>query len=129
MVLGNFFLLCELDKDQVFEWFMEMYIDAYEWVMFANVYGMSQYSYPEMMTKPYISSSNYILKMSHYKKGEWSEIWDGLYWRFIYKNKAKFSDNPRMSLMISLLDRMDQKNLENHIKRADKFLKELNRKD
>jgi deoxyribodipyrimidine photolyase-related protein len=82
-----------------------------------------------MMTKPYISSSNYILKMSHYKKGEWSEIWDGLYWRFIYKNKAKFSDNPRMSLMISLLDRMDQKKLENHIKRADKFLKELNRKD
>jgi len=129
MVLGNFFLLCELDKDQVFEWFMEMYIDAYEWVMFANVYGMSQYSYPEMMTKPYISSSNYILKMSHYQKGEWSEIWDGLYWRFIYKNKDKFSANPRMSLMISLLDRMDQKKLENHIKRADKFLKKLNKKD
>ncbi|MGM0499085.1 MAG: cryptochrome/photolyase family protein [Bacillota bacterium] len=126
MVLGNFFLLCELDKDQVFKWFMEMYIDAYEWVMFANVYGMSQYSYPEMMTKPYISSSNYILKMSHYKKGEWSKIWDGLYWHFISKNKDKFSDNPRMSLMLSLLDRMDQEKLKNHIKRADKFLEKLN---
>ena len=125
MVLGNFFLLCELDKDQVFKWFMEMYIDAYEWVMFANVYGMSQYSYPEMMTKPYISSSNYILKMSHYKKGEWSKIWDGLYWRFISKNKDKFSKNPRMSLMLSLLDRMDQKKLKNHIKRADKFLQKI----
>lgn len=126
MVLGNFFLLCELDKDQVFKWFMKMYIDAYEWVMFANVYGMSQYSYPEMMTKPYISSSNYILKMSHYKKGEWSKIWDGLYWHFISKNKDKFSDNPRMSLMLSLLDRMDQEKLKNHIKKADKFLEKLN---
>ncbi|SDH12197.1 cryptochrome/photolyase family protein [Halanaerobium congolense] len=126
MVLGNFFLLCELDKDQVFKWFMEMYIDAYEWVMFANVYGMSQYSYPEMMTKPYISSSNYILKMSHYKKGEWSKIWDGLYWHFISKNKDKFSDTPRMSLMLSLLDRMDQEKIKHHIKRADKFLEKLN---
>lgn len=126
MVLGNFFLLSELDKDQVFKWFMEMYIDAYEWVMYANVYGMSQYSYPEMMTKPYISSSNYILKMSHYKKEEWAEIWDALYWHFIYKNKDKFSDNPRMSLMLSLLDRMDQQKLKKHLKIAAEFLENLN---
>ena len=125
MVLGNFFLLCELDKDQVFKWFMEMFIDAYEWVMFANVYGMSQYSYPEMMTKPYISSSNYIKKMSHYKKGEWAEIWDGLYWNFIDKNKDKFSDNPRMSLMLSILDRMDQEKIEGHKKAAANYLKSL----
>ena len=125
MVLGNFFLLTELDKDQVFKWFMEMFIDAYDWVMFANVYGMSQYSYPEMMTKPYISSSNYILKMSHYHKGEWSEIWDGLYWRFIDKNRDKFTDNPRMSLMLSILDRMDQKKLQKHKKIAENYLSKL----
>lgn len=125
MVLGNFFLLCELDQDQVFKWFMELFIDAYEWVMFANVYGMSQYSYPEMMTKPYISSSNYIQKMSHYKAGEWSEIWDGLYWNFIDKNRNKFADNPRMSLMLSILDRMDQEKILKHKETADKYLKEL----
>ena len=125
MVLGNFFLLCELDKDQVFKWFMEMFIDAYEWVMFPNIYGMSQYSYPEMMTKPYISSSNYIQKMSHYKKGEWAEIWDGLYWKFIDKNRDKFADNPRMSLMLSILDRMDQEKLSEHKKAAANYLKEL----
>ncbi len=125
MVLGNFFLLTELDKDQVFKWFMEMFIDAYDWVMFANVYGMSQYSYPEMMTKPYISSSNYILKMSHYKKGEWAEIWDGLYWHFIDKNRDKFADNPRMSLMLSILDRMDQEKLQQHKEIAENYLSKL----
>ncbi len=125
MVLGNFFLLCELDKAQVFKWFMEIFIDAYEWVMFANVYGMSQYSYPEMMTKPYISSSNYIQKMSHYKKGEWAEIWDGLYWNFIDKNRDKFADNPRMSLMLSILDRMNQDKIMKHKKVAAEYLKKL----
>jgi len=126
MVLGNFFLLCELDKDRVFKWFMEMFIDAYEWVMFANVYGMSQYSYPEMMTKPYISSSNYIQKMSHYKKGEWAEVWDGLYWSFIAKNQEKFKDNPRMSLMLSILDRMDSEKIKKHKEAAAEYLADLN---
>lgn len=125
MVLGNFFLLTELDKDQVFKWFMEIFIDAYDWVMFANVYGMSQYSYSKMMTKPYISSSNYILKMSHYKKGEWAEIWDGLYWYFIDKNKDKFADNPRMALILSILNRMDKEKLKKHKTKAKNYLAEL----
>jgi deoxyribodipyrimidine photolyase-related protein len=126
MVLGNFFLLSELDQHQVFKWFMEMFIDAYEWVMFANVYGMSQYSYPEMMTKPYISSSNYIQKMSHYKTGKWAEVWDGLYWSFLDKNKDKFADNPRMSLMLSILDRMDREKLKKHRHTAADYLATLN---
>ncbi len=125
MVLGNFFLLNELDKDQVFDWFMELFIDAYEWVMAANIYGMSQYSYPEMMTKPYISSSNYILKMSHYRQGDWGVIWDGLYWRFIDKNRDKFSSNSRMGLMLSILDRMSSDKLEKHKAVADEYLKKL----
>ncbi|MFN2341189.1 MAG: cryptochrome/photolyase family protein, partial [Halanaerobium sp.] len=125
MVLGNFFLLSELDQHQVFKWFMEMFIDAYEWVMFANIYGMSQYAYPEMMTKPYISSSNYIQKMSHYKTGKWAEIWDGLYWHFIDKNRAKFKNNPRMSLMLSILDRMDKEKLKKHKETAADYLAEL----
>lgn len=93
--------------------------------MFANVYGMSQYSYPEMMTKPYISSSNYIRKMSHYKNGSWSEIWDGLYLRFLAKNKDKFANNPRMALMLSILARMDNDKLNKHKKIAAEYLKNL----
>lgn len=122
MVLGNFFLISEINKDEVYKWFMEMFIDAYEWVMVPNVYAMSQFAYTEMMTKPYISSSNYIRKMSHYQEGEWSKLWDGLYWRFLDKNKNKLADFPRMNLMISILENMDASKIENHIKKAENFL-------
>ena len=63
-------LLCEFDPDEVYRWFMELFIDAYDWVMVPNVYGMSQFADGGLMsTKPYISGSNYLIKMSDYKKG------------------------------------------------------------
>ena len=96
MVLGNFMVLCEFDPDEVYRWFMELFIDAYDWVMVPNVYGMSQFADGGLLaTKPYISSSNYILKMSNYKKGEWQETWDGLFWRFMDKHRSFFSQNPK----------------------------------
>jgi deoxyribodipyrimidine photolyase-related protein len=80
MVLGNFMLLCEFDPKKVHQWFMEMYVDAYDWVMVPNVYGMTQFADGGLMTtKPYISGSNYLMKMSDYAKGSWQEIWDGLF--------------------------------------------------
>ena len=70
MLLGNLMLLSEIHPDEVYRWFMEMFIDAYDWVMVPNVYGMSQYADGGLFTtKPYISSSNYVRKMSDYKKG------------------------------------------------------------
>jgi deoxyribodipyrimidine photolyase-related protein len=56
-------------------------------------------------TKPYICGSNYILKMGDFKKGPWCETWDGLYWRFIGRHRAFFQANPRLSMMVRLLDR------------------------
>ncbi|MCU0342519.1 MAG: cryptochrome/photolyase family protein [Ignavibacterium sp.] len=126
MVLGNFMLLCEIDPDEVYKWFMEMYIDAYDWVMVPNVYGMSQYADGGLIcTKPYISSSNYILKMSNFEKGNWSEIWDALYWRFIFKHKKVLAKNPRMSMMIVQLNKMNDKKLKQHINIAERFLEQL----
>jgi deoxyribodipyrimidine photolyase-related protein len=82
---------------------MEMFIDAYDWVMVPNVYGMSQYADGGMMTtKPYISGSNYILKMSNYPKGEWCQIWDGLFWRFMIKHLPFFEKQPRLQMLCSL---------------------------
>lgn len=126
MVLGNVMLLLEVDPDQVYDWFMEMFIDSYEWVMVPNIYGMSQYSYENMMTKPYISSSNYINKMSHYDGGEWEDLWTGLYWNFINKHESKISDIQRMSFMTSTLDRMNEETVENHVENAKKFKNSLN---
>ncbi len=126
MILGNFMLLTEVEPHQVYKWFMEMYIDAYDWVMIPNVYSMSQFADNGLITtKPYISGSNYILKMSDYKKGPWCNVWDGLYWRFIYKNIHTISKNPRLIIMKSYLTRMDKKILNNHIINAENFLKDF----
>jgi deoxyribodipyrimidine photolyase-related protein len=126
MVIGNFMFLCEIKPDAVYNWFMELFIDSYDWVMVPNVYGMSQYADGGLMsTKPYISSSNYIMKMSNYKKGDWQQIWDALYWRFISNNTDFFKSNPRLSMMVITLNRMNKDKLDNHIKIANDFLNNL----
>jgi len=125
MVLGNFFVLCEIDPDEVYRWFMELFIDAYDWVMVPNVYGMSQYADGGLMTtKPYISGSSYILKMSNFEKGPWCPIWDALYWRFIAMHRDFFKSNPRMSVMVSQLEKMGSK-LSEHQRVANDFLNRL----
>ena len=125
MVLGNVMLLLEIDPDEVYDWFMEMFIDSYDWVMVPNIYGMSQYAYENMMTKPYISSSNYINKMSHYEGGDWEDHWDGLYWNFIDKHEEKISDIQRMSFMTSTLGRMNDETVEEHLENAEEFKENL----
>ncbi len=100
MVLGNFMLLCRFHPKEIYKWFMEMFIDAYDWVMVPNVYGMSQFADGgTFTTKPYISGSNYILKMSNEKRGPWTDIWDALFWIFIGDNQELFLKNPRSSMM------------------------------
>lgn len=126
MVLGNFMLLCEIKPDSVYRWFMEMYIDAYDWVMVPNIYGMSQFSDGGLMTtKPYICGSNYILKMSDYPKGDWQGIWDGLFWRFLDKQRETFRKNPRWAMLISTWDKMPEEKKSAHLKRANEFLLQL----
>ena len=125
MVLGNVMLLLEIDPDDVFDWFMEMFIDSYDWVMVPNIYGMSQYAYENMMTKPYISSANYINKMSHYEGGDWEEYWGGLYWNFISKHEEKISDIHRMSFMTSTLNRMNDETVEEKLENAEEFKQSL----
>jgi deoxyribodipyrimidine photolyase-related protein len=126
MILGNFMLLCEFDPDEIYRWFMELYIDAYDWVMVPNVYGMTQYSDGgRITTKPYISGSNYVLKMSNYSKGEWCKIWNALYWYFIFKRREEFQKNARMGMMIRILDKMNPDTLEDHIQIAEHYLASL----
>lgn len=128
MILGNIFLLLEIKPNDVYEFFMANYIDAYDWVMVGNVYGMSGFSDGgSITTKPYISSSNYIIKMSSdYKKSEsWSTIWDGLYWRFLDKYKDLFQNNHRMKMQLALLQKMDTGKLQNHKNKAESFIKSI----
>ncbi len=124
MIVGNFMVLTEIDPDEAYRWFMELYIDAYDWVMVPNVYGMSlQSDGGSITTKPYISGSNYIRKMSDFPAGDWCDIWDGLYWRFIAKHENFFLSNPRLSMMPRLLAKMDSSRRERLINTAENFLK------
>lgn len=130
MILGNIFLLLEIDPNEVYKYFMQYFIDAYDWVMVGNVYGMSQFSDGgTITTKPYISSSNYLIKMSDYSKNEsWCRIIDALYWRFLYKYSHLFSNNPRMKMQISLLNKISKERLEEHLNIANEYLNKIHNK-
>lgn len=126
MILGNFMLLCEVHPDEVYKWFMELFLDAYDWVMVPNVYGMSQYAAGDMVTtKPYINGSNYIKKMSDYKNGDWTEVWDALFWRFIATYRDTFEQNHRMTMMVSMWDKMKKDKQNLHLDKAEEYLENL----
>lgn len=126
MVLGNFMLLCEFDPDEVYRWFMELFIDAYDWVMVPNVYGMTQFADGGLMTtKPYISGSNYLMKMSDYEKGDWQQIWDGLFWRFMHVHRNFFLKNPRLGMLVNTYDKMTTEKQQLHLTNAKQFLQQL----
>ena len=127
MIVGNLMLLCRFHPNQVYKWFMELFIDSYDWVMVPNVYGMSQFSDGGLFTtKPYISGSNYIRKMSNYKSEDWCSTWDSLFWTFIDDYKNKFKDQYRLSMILRNLEKMDPNKKMNHRRTANEFMSKLN---
>jgi deoxyribodipyrimidine photolyase-related protein len=125
MILSNLMNLCEIKPLYAYKWFMEMFVDSSDWVMVPNVFGMGLFSDGGIFaTKPYICGSSYILKMMDFKKGDWCNIMDGLYWRFINRNRAFFLKNPRLSMMVKIFDKMkiDRKKLI--LPAAERFIKE-----
>jgi len=128
MYLGNFLLLCQIKPIDVYKIFMEWTIDAYDWVMVPNIFGMSQFAINEgkqMMTRPYFSSSNYILKMSTYKKSPWCNKWDNLYYYFIYNNRDLLKNIYATSMQVKHWDNKSSKEKEEIIKSAKIYLREL----
>lgn len=128
MVLGNFMLLCRFNPHEVYRWFMEMFIDSYDWVMVPNIYGMSQFADGGLMTtKPYISGSSYLMKMGNWEKGIWQQIWDGLFWLFIHDNRSFFEQSPRMKMLVNTLDKMTADKRKQHFETATEYLQNLSR--
>lgn len=117
MVLGNFALLTGIDPNQVNEWFLIVYADAYEWVELPNVTGMILFADGGYLaSKPYASGGSYINKMSNYckscqysvtkKNGENACPFNYLYWSFLARNRDKLGHNHRLTMMYGVLDRM-----------------------
>jgi deoxyribodipyrimidine photolyase-related protein len=128
MYLGNFMLLCFIDPKQVYKIFMEWTIDAYDWVMVPNVFGMCQYSSSMMMTRPYFSSSNYINKMSSFKRSTsdgWSETWDALYYNFINKHQDLFIKNYAIAQQVKNWTNKSESEQKIIIKKATQFINQL----
>ena len=123
MILGNSMVLLRFNPDDVYEWFMSLFIDAYDWVMVPNVYAMSQFAAGELITtKPYISGSNYIIKMSDYQNDDWAEVWDALYWTFVRDHKILLEANYRSSMVVRLYERLDSSKKAHHTSIANQWL-------
>ena len=125
MILSNIMNLCEIKPTIVYKWFMEMFVDSSDWVMVPNVYGMGLFSDGGIFaTKPYICGSSYFMKMMDFKKGDWCNTMDGLYWRFIDRNRKFFLKNPRLSMMVRIFDKMKSERKKLILSEADKFIKQ-----
>jgi deoxyribodipyrimidine photolyase-related protein len=113
MVMGNFCLYNGFHPKDVYEWFMICFIDSYDWVMYTNVYGMSQYAFTDLSitSRPYICSSSYILKMSSYKKGDWVDQWDELLYEFVGKHEDKLKKLYRMYVFINMWKKWKKNNI------------------
>ncbi|MFW6298955.1 MAG: cryptochrome/photolyase family protein [Bacillota bacterium] len=138
MIIGNLANLMEVHPPALREWFNEMYIDAFDWVVTPNVIGMALYADGGLMsTKPYITSANYIHKMSDYckgcaydpkvKEGPSACPVNALYYRFLDRHENILRKNPRMSFMYKNLDKLDEEvlnTLKNHAKTIMKSIHE-----
>ncbi|SLN60205.1 Deoxyribodipyrimidine photo-lyase-related protein [Roseivivax jejudonensis] len=138
MVTGNFALLCGIDPAEVEDWYMRVYVDAYEWVTAPNTIGMSQFADGGVIaSKPYVSSGSYIDRMSDYcgschyavktKTGEGACPFNLLYWHFMDRHRDRFEKNPRMAQMYATWDRMKPDRRETVIAEAEAFLDRLSK--
>lgn len=136
MLLSNFCLLAGIDPKEVNNWFLSAYIDAFEWVMLPNVFGMGLYADGgQVGTKPYIASANYIHKMSDYclkctydqklRSGKQACPFNYLYWNFILEHEETLRSNPRMARSLLGLRHLDQEERNQVRESANRFLKSL----
>ena len=123
MVICNIMNLSKIHPNEIYKWFMEMFVDSSDWVMVPNVYGMGTFADGGIFaTKPYSCGSNYILKMSNYKKDDWCDIVDGLYWKFMDDNVSFFKSNPRLAILVKSLERMNTDRKELIFGKANDFI-------
>jgi deoxyribodipyrimidine photolyase-related protein len=139
MIIGQFFLIIMVNPKYVFKWFITtVSIDAYSWVMYPNVYGMIMYADGGFtMNRPYLSSSNYIKKMSNYNNNntsiiklnnieyKWDEIWDSLYYNFLNKHYNIFKNNYALARSIYHWDNKTKDEQKKLLNIANLYLKYL----
>lgn len=136
MVTGNFALLTGIKPEEICDWYLAVYADAYDWVELPNTLGMVMHADGGYLgSKPYAASGNYIHKMSDYcsqchysvktQVEEDSCPFNSLYWHFIDRHRDDFKNNHRMGLIYRTLDKMKDDKKDRIIARADDLLSRL----
>jgi deoxyribodipyrimidine photolyase-related protein len=121
-VAGNLMLLAEIHPAEIRRWFSELFIDAQEWAVLPNVYSLSQFTEHDSFYKAPVCPSNTLMRMSDYERGDWADVWDGLFWRFIENNKTALRHDPAGRVLVQRFERLnpDRKRIIGY--RADDFL-------
>jgi deoxyribodipyrimidine photolyase-related protein len=118
MIIGNFALLAGLAPHDVHQWYLGVYVDAFEWVELPNTLGMSQFvDHGMLATKPYVSSAAYIHRMSDYckechydrrkREGDDACPFNALYWDFFDRHETLLGSNQRLGMVYVQLAKMD----------------------
>jgi deoxyribodipyrimidine photolyase-related protein len=138
MVTGNFALLAGVAPREVHEWYLSVYVDAFEWVEAPNTLGMSQFADGGLLgSKPYVSSGAYIDRMSDYcggcryrvkeKVGERACPFNLLYWHFLDRHRQRFRGNPRMAQRYRVWEAMKESHRQAVLAGAEAVLARLDR--
>jgi deoxyribodipyrimidine photolyase-related protein len=136
MVVGNFSLLAGINPQSLHKWYLGIYIDAFEWVEMPNTLGMSQFADGgKLASKPYVSSANYINKMSNYcegchysrneKIGDNACPFNSLYWNFFVVNNKQLSKNPRLAIVNKQIQSMDSSTIKSIQMQAKKHIQNI----
>ncbi|PPK50385.1 cryptochrome/photolyase family protein [Marinobacter persicus] len=136
MVTGNFALLAGIKPEEICDWYLAVYADAYDWVELPNVLGMVMHADGGYLgSKPYAASGKYIQRMSdhckhcHYKvqdaTGERACPFNALYWHFIDRHRDDFASNPRMGMMYRNWDKQAPERRAALLRRAEQLLEQI----
>ncbi len=136
MITGNFSLIAGLSPEEVNEWYLIVYADAYQWVELPNVTGMILFADGGLLaSKPYSASGAYINRMSDYcksckysvtkKNGEKACPFNYLYWNFLIENKDKLEKNPRLGMPYNTLKKIDDEKLQAIKDDSKRFFKNI----
>lgn len=136
MIIGNFALLIGADPRHVHEWYLEVYVDAYEWVELPNTLGMSQFGDGGLPgSKPYVSSGSYINRMSDYcsacaysvqvRVGDKACPFNALYWDFLARHRDRLKGNHRLTMPYRTWDSQSSEDQAAVLTQAQKLLRQI----
>jgi deoxyribodipyrimidine photolyase-related protein len=125
-VMANFMVLCEIATGEIYKWMQSMLIDAFDWSLLPNLYAAVNQEDLTGSGVAQISSSDYLLGISNYQKGEWCDTWDGLYWAYVERHKSGLLKNPTTSEQIKQMPKITQEHRRIIGYRAQDFLVSIN---